>query len=68
MYILLKRLIANGYNRPYFTVLESENLNEIVEKFKRQVIAGCPVDDLKIVKNQQFEFKCGLKFEDEEET
>ena len=66
MYILLKKLSQPGYKIPYYTVLESNDLNAIVEKFKNQVVAGCPVDDLRIVKNQPFEFKCGIKFIEEE--
>lgn len=66
MYILLKRLCGLGYKNPYCTIHESEDLNEIVEKLKRQVIAGCPVNDLVIVKEEKFEFKCAVKFIEEE--
>lgn len=63
MYILLRKLSLPGYKTPYFTILESEDLTEITDKLKRQVTAGCPVNDLKIVEDKKFEFKCAVKFD-----
>ena len=68
MYILLKRLYTPDYKIPYYTIHESEDLNKIIERLKQQVIAGCPVGDLKIVQDEKFEFKCDVKFENESEA
>ena len=65
MYILLRRIVVPGYKSPYYTVFESEDRNVIVEKLKQHVLDGCRISDLKIVKEEKFEFKCGVKFEEE---
>ena len=63
MYILLRKLSqVVGYKTPYYTIMESEDRHEIVEKMKRLVVAGCPVDDLRVMKDEKFEFKCAVSF------
>ena len=62
MYILLRRLRQLGYMNPYYTICESEDMEEIVNKLKRLVIDGCRVSDLKIVEDKPYDFKCGVMF------
>ena len=50
----------------YKLIEERKDLSTISEKAKRLVIAGTPIDDLYIVKNVEFEFKCALKFKEGE--
>ena len=50
----------------YKMIEEKKDLNKVSEKVKRMVVAGTPVDDLIIVKNVEFEFKCALKFKENE--
>ena len=50
----------------YKLLEENKDLTTISEKVKRLVISGTPIDDLRIVKNVEFEFKCALKFKEDE--
>ena len=65
MYSLFLKEFANGHLL-YNLVMEKKDLTTISEKVKRLVIAGTPIDDLRIVKNVEFEFKCALKFKEDE--
>ena len=65
MYSLFLKEFANGHLL-YNLVMEKKDLNAISEKVKRLVISGTPIDDLRIVKNVEFEFKCALKFKEDE--
>ena len=65
MYSLFLKEFANGHLL-YNLVMEKKDLNTISEKVKRLVISGTPIDDLCIVKNVEFEFKCALKFKEDE--
>ena len=65
MYSLFLKEFANGHLL-YNLVMEKKDLNAISEKIKRLVIAGTPIEDLRIVKNVEFEFKCALKFKEDE--
>ena len=65
MYSLFLKEFANGHLL-YNLVMEKKDLTTISEKVKRLVIAGTPIDDLRIVKNVEFEFKCVLKFKEDE--
>ena len=47
-------------------VMEKKDLTTISEKVKRMVISGTPIDNLCIMKNVEFEFKCALKFKEDE--
>ena len=67
MYILLKKIAVPAYKAPHSVFMESEDLNKIVEKIKELVIVGTPVSDFKVVEEKKFEFKCGIKFADEED-
>lgn len=65
MYSLFLKEFANGHLL-YNLVMEKKDLNTISEKVKRLVISGTPIEDLRIVKNVEFEFKCALKFKEDE--
>ena len=65
MYSLFLKEFVNGHLL-YNLVMEKKDLNTISEKVKRLVISGTPIDDLRIVKNVEFEFKCALKFKEDE--
>ena len=65
MYSLFLKEFANGHLL-YNLVMENKDLKTISEKMKRLVISGTPIDDLRIVKNVEFEFKCALKFKEDE--
>ena len=65
MYSLFLKEFANGHLL-YNLVMENKDLTTISEKVKRMVISGTPIDDLRIVKNVEFEFKCALKFKEDE--
>ena len=65
MYSLFLKEFANGHLL-YNLVMENKDLTTISEKVKRLVISGTPIDDLRIVKNVEFEFKCALKFKEDE--
>lgn len=65
MYSLFLKEFANGHLL-YNLVMEKKDLTTISEKVKRLVISGTPIDDLRIVKNVEFEFKCALKFKEDE--
>ena len=65
MYSLFLKEFANGHLL-YNLVMEKKDLNTISEKVKRLVISGTPIDDLRIVKNVEFEFECALKFKEDE--
>ena len=65
MYILLRKISAPAYKNPYSAFLESDDLSKIVEKMKELIMAGNPVRDFKIVEEKKFEFKCGVKFEED---
>ena len=66
MYSLFLKEFANG-RLMYKLLEEKKDLTTISEKVKRMVISGTPIDDLCIVKNVEFEFKCALKFKEEDE-
>lgn len=65
MYSLFLKEFANSGVR-YKLIEENKDLTTISEKVKRLVISGTPIDDLRIVKNVEFEFKCALKFKEDE--
>ena len=65
MYSLFLKEFTNG-RLMYKLIEERKDLSTISEKAKRLVIAGTPIDDLYIVKNVEFEFKCALKFKEDE--
>ena len=65
MYSLFLKEFANAGVR-YKLLDERKDLTTISEKVKRMVIAGTPIDDICIVKNVEFEFKCALKFKEDE--
>ena len=65
MYSLFLKEFANGHLL-YNLVMEKKDLNTISEKVKRLVISGTPIEDLRIVKKVEFEFKCALKFKEDE--
>lgn len=65
MYSLFLKEFANSGVR-YKLIEEKKDLPTISEKVKRLVIAGTPIDNLRIVKNVEFEFKCVLKFKEDE--
>ena len=64
MYSLFLKEFANAGVR-YKLLEENKDLTTISEKMKRLVISGTPIDDLRIVKNVEFEFKCALKFKED---
>ena len=65
MYSLFLKEFANSGVR-YKLIEERKDLTTITEKVKRLVISGTPIEDLRIVKNVEFEFKCALKFKEDE--
>ena len=65
MYSLFLKEFANSGVR-YKLIEENKDLTTISEKVKCLVISGTPIDDLRIVKNVEFEFKCALKFKEDE--
>ena len=65
MYSLFLKEFANGHLM-YKLIEENNDLTTISEKVKRLVISGTPIEDLRIVKNVEFEFKCALKFKEDE--
>ena len=65
MYSLFMKEMTNTGIR-YKLLEEKKDLTTISEKVKRLVISGTPIDDLRIVKNVEFEFKCALKFKEDE--
>ena len=65
MYSLFLKEFTNG-RLMYKLLEENKDLTTISEKVKRLVISGTPIDDLRIVKNVEFEFKCALKFKEDE--
>ena len=65
MYSLFSKEFSNG-RLIYILVMEKKDLTTISEKVKRLVISGTPIEDLRIVKNVEFEFKCALKFKEDE--
>lgn len=65
MYSLFMKEMTNTGIR-YKLLEEKKDLTTISEKVKRMVISGTPIDDLRIVKNVDFEFKCALKFKEDE--
>ena len=66
MYSLFLKTFVNSTGILYKLIEEKKDLTTISEKVKRMVIAGTPIDDLCIVKNVEFEFKCALKFKEDE--
>ena len=64
MYSLFLKEFTNSGVR-YKLIEERKDLSTISEKAKHLVIAGTPIDDLYIVKNVEFEFKCALKFKED---
>ena len=65
MYSLFLKEFTNAGVR-YKLLEEKKDLTTISEKVNRLVITGTPIDDLRIVKNVEFEFKCALKFKEDE--
>ena len=65
MYSLFMKVMTNTGIK-YKLLEENKDLTTISEKVKRLVISGTPIDDLRIVKNVEFEFKCALKFKEDE--
>ena len=65
MYSLFSKEFSNG-RLIYILVMEKKDLTTISEKVKHLVISGTPIEDLRIVKNVEFEFKCALKFKEDE--
>ena len=65
MYSLFLKEFANGHLL-YNLITENKDLTTISEKVKRLVISGTPIEDLRIVKNVEFEFECALKFKEDE--
>ena len=65
MYSLFSKDFSNG-RLIYILVMEKKDLTTISEKVKHMVISGTPIDNLCIVKNVEFEFKCALKFKEDE--
>ena len=65
MYSLFMKVMTNTGIK-YKLLEENKDLTTISEKVKRLVISGTPIDDLRIVKNVEFEFKCVLKFKEDE--
>ena len=66
MYSLFLKEFANVGVR-YKLIEERKDLTTISEKVKRLVTTGTPIDDLIIVKNVEFEFKCALKLKEGDE-
>ena len=62
--LFLKEFATSGVR--YKLIEENKDLTAISEKVKCLVISGTPIDDLRIVKNVEFEFKCALKFKEDE--
>ena len=65
MYSLFLKEFTNGCIM-YKLIEEKKNLAAISKKVKCLVISGTPIDDLCIMKNVEFEFKCALKFKEDE--
>ena len=65
MYSLFSKEFSNG-RLIYILIMEKKDLTTISEKVKRMVISGTPIDNLCIMKNVEFEFKCALKFKEDE--
>ena len=65
MYTLFLKEFTNAGVR-YKLIEENKDLTTISEKVNRLVITGTLIDDLRIVKNVEFEFKCALKFKEDE--
>lgn len=59
-YILLKTNRGVGYNGTYTPVNVSKRIEDIETDIKKRVKDGCPVNDLKIVQEVPFEFKCAI--------
>ena len=64
MYSLFMKEMTNAGIR-YKLLEEKKDLTTVSEKVKRMVISGTPIDDLCIVKNVEFEFKCALEFKED---
>ena len=62
--LFMKEMTTNGTR--YKLLEEKKDLATISERVKRMVISGTPIDDLCIVKNVEFEFKCVLEFKEDE--
>ena len=62
--LFMKEMTTNGTR--YKLLVEKKDLATISERVKHMVISGTPIDDLCIVKNIEFEFKCALKFKEDE--
>ena len=62
--LFLKEMTNTGIK--YKLIEENKDLTTVSEKVKRMVISGTPIEDLRIVKNVEFEFECALKFKEDE--
>ena len=65
MYSLFLKEFTNG-RLMYKLLEENKDLTTISEKVKCLAISGTPIEDLRIVKNVEFEFECALKFKEDE--
>ena len=67
MYLLLIKKKVPGYGEVHAVLYKSEDLVAVANKLTEFVKHSYRLDDLMIVKEVNFEFKCGVKFEREEE-
>ena len=67
-YALLKRSKFNGYADDYWLeVLESDRLDKISSEIKKRVTDGCPLKNLRVVKNTSFNVDWNVEFKKENE-
>lgn len=67
-YILLQKMFISGRGMCYKPVAESSDFVNVQERLKGYVKSGCPVNDLRIVQDIPFEFKCAIKLLGEEDS
>ena len=68
-YILLKKTFVSGTAGCYSVIVESDDIQDIKNKLSHQLLSGlCHVDNLKIVQDVPFEFKCAVKILEESES
>ena len=64
-YILLRKHTLPGFSN-WNVLLESEDIQHIIEKYKDQIMTyGVPIKELRIVKEVDYEFKCALNIRGE---
>ena len=66
MYVLLQKKIT-PIGTAYKRISESENLDVIGSRLKSMVVSGECLEDFRVVKDVEFEFKCAIKWYLEEE-